>query len=246
MNSPKFIAFAGVFGFVLSFLVGIFSGNPFGIVLLRAFICALGFVVVSFGALLLYNYFLNIKVNEPFERETVNASSVELPEDDFLPEDNGPSFFVDDIQERRPTVQRKTSATERQSFDFDELTDFKSEQNISSENDSEDVDFENMNSMEKDFIDVDSIDVDENVQNSVLKNVNEDIKQKVAVQDDDEVLDELPEISNYVAMDTTESSSESIYSSPSSSFTPASLDEMTNFQDSTVIAQAIRTALAND
>jgi hypothetical protein len=76
--------------------------------------------------------------------------------------------------------------------------------------------------------------------------VNEDIKQKVAVQDDDEVLDELPEISNYVAMDTTESSSESIYSSPSSSFTPASLDEMTNFQDSTVIAQAIRTALAND
>ena len=101
MFNPKHIVIAAIVGFVLSFLIGIFSGIAFLLVLLRALICALIFGAVGAGASILFQKFLSVE-----QSDTVSDASVEKAPrvggivdytvgDDSLPEDEqGPRFDV--------------------------------------------------------------------------------------------------------------------------------------------------------
>ena len=101
MINPKNIGISAAIGFVLSFLIGIFSGVSFLLVLLRALICAVIFAAVGAGASILFQKFLSVE-----QSDTVSDAPVEKAQrvggivdyivgDDTLPdEEQGPRFDV--------------------------------------------------------------------------------------------------------------------------------------------------------
>lgn len=104
MINPKYIGIAATVGFVLSFLIGIFSGISFGLLLLRALICAAIFAAVGAGGSFLYQKFLSDGQSESVS-DVSDASAEKASRvggivdikigDESLPEDEeGPRFNV--------------------------------------------------------------------------------------------------------------------------------------------------------
>ena len=60
MINPKNICISACIGFFISFLIGLFSDVHFSVVILRAFLCALGFALLCVGITFLYQKFLSI------------------------------------------------------------------------------------------------------------------------------------------------------------------------------------------
>ena len=95
---PKIYAVCGAAGFVLSFIVGLFSGASFLLILLKAVI----FGAVFAGLAVLINFLLNRFVPDLFDKEAIaalkpKASGAKLDitisdEDDASPEDDLSSF----------------------------------------------------------------------------------------------------------------------------------------------------------
>ncbi|MBQ7159606.1 MAG: hypothetical protein IJS09_09335 [Treponema sp.] len=101
MINPKYIGIAAGVGFVLSFLIGIFSGISFGLLLLRALICAAIFAAVGTGGSILYQKFLSDEQfdsgsDAPVEKVSRPGGVVDITiGDESLPEDSdGPRFDV--------------------------------------------------------------------------------------------------------------------------------------------------------
>ena len=82
MINPKYIGIAAGVGFVLSFLIGIFSGISFGLLLLRALICAAIFAAVGTGGSILYQKFLSYQTcfTPAFSKSEIHEKPVDCNE----------------------------------------------------------------------------------------------------------------------------------------------------------------------
>ncbi len=100
MNSPKLPVISAAVGFVVSFIAGIFSRAPFGIMLLRAFLSAVGVAGFAFLAFFLIRKFLP-ELADSGSRDTdadkdSPGANVDITVDEF-PSENGedvPTFHV--------------------------------------------------------------------------------------------------------------------------------------------------------
>lgn len=99
MFNSKVIVVAGVIGFLLSFVTGLFSGVGFGFVLLRAIIFAISLGVLAAIIMFVFDKFLDMDSVEPSTYPTeVNVGSmvdVTVGEDELPEEDSAPGFYVD-------------------------------------------------------------------------------------------------------------------------------------------------------
>lgn len=114
MINPKYISISAGLGFIVSFLIGIFSGIAFGHVVLRALICALLFGAMAVGILFLNQKFLSDgQTDADFDTSAEKASRVGgvidiTIDDDRLPEEEqGPRF---NVASTRPALRQAESA----------------------------------------------------------------------------------------------------------------------------------------
>lgn len=101
MINPKHICIAAGVGFVLSFLIGIFSGIGILLVLIRALICAAIFAAVGTGGSILYQMFLSDGQTEsvsdtPVEKVSRAGGVVDITigDENLLEDEQGPRFNV--------------------------------------------------------------------------------------------------------------------------------------------------------
>lgn len=102
MINPKNICISASIGFFLSFIIGLFSDVHFSIVVLRAFIFALIYAVLTVGITFLYNRFLSsdsggFSVDSDVSNQKVNAGNIVniVVDDSNLPDENAsPRFKV--------------------------------------------------------------------------------------------------------------------------------------------------------
>ena len=119
MNRPKYIiSFASV-GFVLSFIIGLFSSVPFGIVLLRALISALVMACVFFAGSVVFDKFLdaNGPVTEatPIKTKTNGNADVSVDDSLIFDEENGPEFRIPKQLMNEGVSESKKTATKQES-----------------------------------------------------------------------------------------------------------------------------------
>lgn len=104
MKNLKFIlGFAG-FGFVLSFISGLFSGSSFGLILVHAIIFAVVFAILGFGVSFLYDKFISTDSSEPSITENApeqkvsgksnHAVDIVLQSEELPQDENSQQFFV--------------------------------------------------------------------------------------------------------------------------------------------------------
>lgn len=216
MFNPKVIAVSAVVGFILSFLVGVFSKNSFGIIILRAFVSGAGFALVFFVGSFLYSRFLKETTVEPVASPPDVSTSLD---EDVLVDDNGPSFYVNN-----------------DGIDSDVKESDLKEDEISM----------NTASVE----DVDEIKTSTNAGDSTV--TEKPSAKKTSPRDvvTDDFLDELPDLGSFDTSDKEALSENKVETSDAfsvdSDFKPADLNEITNFHDSSVMAQAIRTIMSKD
>ncbi|MBP5328677.1 MAG: hypothetical protein J6Y75_02130 [Spirochaetaceae bacterium] len=122
MSRTKYIiSFASV-GFVLSFIIGLFSSVPFGIILLRALISALVMACVYFAGSVIFDKFLdaNGSVTEttPKKIKTTGNADVSLDDSLIFDEENGPEFRIpkqlmnEGVSEpKKPAAKQESSAS---------------------------------------------------------------------------------------------------------------------------------------
>ena len=104
MKNLKFIIGFAIFGFLLSFFSGLFSGAGFGIVLLKALLFALIFGALSFGISIVFQKFLASDVSESVisenktdshpAKKSEHAVDIVLENEDLPPEENIQPFLV--------------------------------------------------------------------------------------------------------------------------------------------------------
>lgn len=116
MISPKYISISAGLGFIVSFLVGVFSGIGFGHVVLRALICALFFGVMTVGILFLNQKFLSdgqadTDLDAPAEKMPRVGGVIDITvDDDRLPEEEqGPRF---NVASTRPALRQTETAAQ--------------------------------------------------------------------------------------------------------------------------------------
>ena len=98
MNKTKYlISFASV-GFVFSFIIGLFSSVPFGIILLRALISALVMACVYFAGSVVFEKFLDeggMSVSStPTKPKTSGKVDTALDDTLIFDDENGPEFRI--------------------------------------------------------------------------------------------------------------------------------------------------------
>ena len=98
MNKTKYlISFASV-GFVFSFIIGLFSSVPFGIILLRALISALVMACVYFAGSVVFEKFLDeggMSVSStPTKVKTSGKVDTALDDSLIFDDENGPEFRI--------------------------------------------------------------------------------------------------------------------------------------------------------
>lgn len=120
MISPKYISISAGLGFIVSFLIGLFSGIGFGHVVLRALICALFFGAMTVGILFLNQKFLSdgqtdADLDVPAEKMSRVGGVIDITvDDDRLPEEEqGPRF---NVASTRPAL-RQTETAAKESAD---------------------------------------------------------------------------------------------------------------------------------
>lgn len=229
--NPKVVIGFGILGFMLSFLIGLISGNSIGVVFLRAIISAVAFVGVAFGGRFLFSKFLGVQSTEITEKQDASELTDVTVEDESLPEDDGPSFYVD------ISSNVQAEAAKKAEFNTSVKKDIATE-NISTENHTV------LKNEPVQETKVQQTDVEQ--QKKVEQQLNDE---QTVISSIDDGLDELPEINDYVGEGTSagmvvpEGISESF---KEASFIPTGLEEITSFQDSALTAQAIRTLMANE
>jgi hypothetical protein len=251
MVNPKLVSvFCGI-GFILSFLIGLISGNPFLTVLIRAFISCISFGAIAAAISFAYNRFLNVRLQDV--PETVSSVSDVTDafnaEDEALTEDNGPGFYVDEtskgasFKNMSPSVtgavkDNETVASGKSSGSVTSQTEGLSSLDVNSGADAASVVSDKVSS------------VSQPVQERALTEEQSFISNDSGLfKNNSDELDELPEIASAPASDsaeTVESIIDSDDGGTKTQFVPAGLEEIASSNDASVMASAIRTVLASD
>ncbi|MCI1207845.1 MAG: hypothetical protein LKF96_00160 [Treponema sp.] len=273
MNKQKAVTVSAVCGFVLSFLSGLLSRISMGTILVRAFIFAGVFAVVSLLVLYLYDHFLfagdeNDSLSQTTGKETstpktgtivdITVGDTEIPQ-----EEDGPQFFVGNNRsmltpDDTKTVSRKPDRESGTAGRNDPLKN-----HAALENAPPGIEAEPLKSLADDeAIDVTTgfvpVQLGEQVTaESAETMVTEDkssgsATDKSEFSETEEELDELPDIGDIIA-DNDEPVSEGVINDSefasekkAGSAPTETTDQTDSNKDSAVMAQAIRTMLAED
>lgn len=225
MINPKFVTIAGISGFVLSLIVGLFAGNSFGIVFLRALFSALGFAVMALLGCVVYSRFLKTSITTETVEEENTARSSDLDEDEPLTEDNGPGFYMD--------IPGKRAFTSDVSKAVNEATD-----SVSVTED----DGVRTNVVKTDVVKTDEATTQSSPELKPSETTETEVVSNASFGQDSEVLDELPEISAYTVKESDENATETPLVADVS-FVPSSLNDLTGGHDANIYAQAIHTVM---
>lgn len=258
MINPKYICiFAGV-GFFVSFIIGLFSGNGFLHPLLIALIFAVVFALLSFGIQIVYNKFLTIgdsytgNVGGDIKAPTVGSVVNITVDDDNLPdEEQAPKFYVEnnrpglgaeDLTSEAVDARNKPKKVETPKVDA-EISESISDVPVSEpvQNSSPIVASSGFTPMS--VTDLSKTENSGAVESAPVANTN-NANARVATSSASDSLDDLPDIGDFspgAAKSTSDVISDASFS-PSSSSSSSSGKE----QNSELMAQAIRTILAND
>ena len=252
MVNPKLVSvFCGV-GFLLSFLIGLISGNPFLTVLIRAFVSCLSFGVIAAAISFAYNRFLNVQVSEVSEAspETPSEATSFDAEDEALTEDNGPGFYVDESSKMRSfkSIRSEETGSAKQHESEGVKGYGGSAGSFSSASGNANSRLEDVSVIPEESS-VSSFKPEQaDSYNAVNSAAGTQTSRTTANSLSDE-LDELPEIASHETQETSETV-ESIIDSDdggtTTQFVPAGLEEIASSNDASVMASAIRTVLSSD
>jgi hypothetical protein len=241
--------FCGV-GFLLSFLIGLISGNPFLTVLIRAFVSCLCFGVIAAAISFAYNRFLNVQISEVSEIAPA-ASSVDaafVPDDEALTEDNGPGFYVDESSKVRP--YKSMSSGEAGPVKQYETEEAASGANSGSFNPASGKSGDSLDTLSD--VPESSVSFQKKQNDSIVRenaSVTPQTSGASTAKNFTDELDELPEISSHEQMPDSESVETIIDTDDggtTTQFVPAGLEEIASSNDASVMASAIRTVLSSD
>ncbi len=261
MNQKAIGGFAAC-GFVLSFLTGIISKNAFLIILLRSFLFAVIFCVLSIGISFLFNKFLADEAvsgensaessNSKIQKTGENVNIV-VGDDNFEDDDTAPKFFVENNKETFQNDEIAGSVTKENSTPFtSEGEVLKNAEDPQIKTDSEKTTFEPVNLAQMHTSGQDKAEV----QRQEIPSNKGDSSNKVNSFADGTAIDnidELPDIEDISDSVKNNSNSDIIgdsdfatsgeTNSKSSVFPDGT---QANSANASLIAQAIRTALKRD
>ncbi|GEM_PF-2102406 len=113
----KYLLIIFLFGFFLSFLLGLIAGNPFFVILYKSIISGLLLGLIGFGAnMLLRKYFPELFSKTQSEGEEITAEPLGEEVDIVLPEENPHEITEEDmVEDAEPveTVTDKETITEQ-------------------------------------------------------------------------------------------------------------------------------------
>lgn len=266
--NPKNICISAGIGFVLSFIIGLISrvGVPF--IFIRAFIFALVFAALCIGISFVYGKFLsenvrgveNSDLGTPVQKSPVGnminivVDDSKLPDDDQAPkfsvENNRPSLGAEDL------ASKESSPVSRVQTSENEAKYSAPQENTVTQNDFTAAGAENVLSSDKKNDPVPQSEKSSGftpvgldaVTASAPSQLPANEAHQEASGEDEESLDSLPEINDLTLSGSGEkgeviSDSEFALGGGSSASSSA---EKSNGQDTNVMAQAIRTILAQD
>jgi len=247
MKNPKYLLIAASLGFCLSFVIGLFSGVSFIYVFLRAVLFAFIFAAGGIGISLIYSKFLasvSSYSDTDSLKESVNTagSVVNITiDEDVLPDDElSPKFTVENNRRALGAADLSEQRIEQNKIKEDSINVIKNE------NSSEKQNLTNSDSIVLSKNDV----IDEN---SNSENVSTEFKpmslgeiSKAPASNAADALDNLPEIGEFSSESNISDSSASSNLDFSSNAPSSSTVSTGSDQNAQVMAQAIRTILAND
>lgn len=220
MINPKFVTVAGISGFVLSLIVGMFAGNSFGIVFLRALLSAVGFTLMAVLGSFVYGRFLKTATTTESVEEENTGKVSDLDDDEPLTEDNGPGFYMD-IPGKRAFTSEVSKSVEGANSPGSETEDDDVKVNVVTTNETVTQSSPELKSTET---------------------VEKETVSSTSFGQDSEILDELPEISAYTVKENDEDATETPMVADVS-FVPSSLNDLTGGHDANIYAQAIHTVM---
>ncbi|MGP1587806.1 MAG: hypothetical protein ACTTHG_05620 [Treponemataceae bacterium] len=266
MFNPKVIAIASAVGFILSFMAGLFSGVKFGFIIFRA----LGFAVlcgaISVGSLFVYKKFLTVTADSDDVSEGVQGApsgsvvDITVGEDELVDDDSAPAFYVNvattaPISTESGEEVEKTPAAQFQAVPMEKITAVSDEKVLSEEKNKESAFFEevekpsgkleNLGETVETVAAKSAESVAEPEPHRPVKKDGGASAKAVSSADFGPGLDEFPNFESIANEAATATVTANVQNSSQTSSTSSGSSDIAG-QDSSAIAQAIRTALAGD
>ena len=246
MRNFKSILYFAIFGFLISFVFGLFSHSSFLVIFVKAIIFLLVFALLGFVISFVFSKFLDDDSTNELSGEDGTNSSVQenntkgkivdlvIQDEELAPKQSENSFFVGSnrqmLNESDYSPNNQTTKNENENSGFVPLRDFKSPQNISSVEAISGASTNNVSNSS-----------DGNISSATTNETNSD------------ELDVLPEMSSFAAMDENVSHSNNDENDTDNGFEPSYTSSnrksdsfVGDMPDTGLIAKAISSVLSQE